>query len=86
MAIVNINFGCGCGYNAKTVEEATEHADKRCHTLTVTGTIKPSVSKAQKASLYSSDRPRLHVPEATSPVSIEERADFSSLRDKLLKK
>jgi len=89
MAIVSINFDCGCGYHARTVEEASKHADEHKHTLNVAGTVKSSERTALKASLSVSASSRSYKkPAAIAPPKAQEedKIDFGSLRAKLQKR
>ena len=71
MADVQLGINCGCGYKTKRLEEATEHSDKMHHTLTVYGTIKPDVDRAQ-------------LLKAVKPIDAEASiADIDALRAKL---
>ena len=88
MAIVDINYGCGCGVNKKTFEEAVKHADESGHIMTVAGTIKPTDRKAQVANTSSSTplKTRSHSRQAVTvqPLGlVEDETDFSKLRAKL---
>ena len=42
MAVVNVQYQCGCGFITAQAEEAVKHSDNEKHILTVLGTIKPS--------------------------------------------
>ena len=92
MAIVSINYDCGCGFHAKTIEEATRHVDNTLHILNVAGNVRSSEPKVPKAkvSSYASTYPRPRttdsVPLVTSDeVQIEDAIDFGNLRAKLRK-
>jgi len=90
MAIVNINYDCGCGYHAKTVEEAARHADDSHHTLNVAGTVRSSERKVRKiaASPHVFVGPRLRTPRSvpiTAEVEEEHKVDFGDLRARLQK-
>lgn len=91
MAIVNVNYGCGCGFRSKTTEEAISHADNSKHELTVSGSIKPSEPRAQRAKSSPSGPVKAHRRiEKAPPVAVlakpqtESTADLSNLRARLL--
>lgn len=89
MAIVNISISCGCGFHARTVEEAAKHADEQKHAMDIFGSVKSSVRKVRKASSFvpASPRPRRE-SSTTAPLQVEEegRIDFNNLRAKLQKR
>ncbi len=43
MARTSNSYNCGCGYHTTSLEAAEGHSDKTGHTITVLGTIRPSV-------------------------------------------
>ena len=93
MATVIIHYDCGCGFHGKTVEEATEHADRLKHTINVAGMIISSERKV-RTSISSSHTPSLPRLRTVKPVldaaPIEVQADdnvgFSNLRARLQRK
>lgn len=88
MATVNIDYNCGCGFRARTVEEAIGHADTSHHTLTVAGSVRSSEPKVRevKAPLYASANSHSRAMKLTSVAAHEEDAGFSNLRAKLQRK
>ena len=86
MAIVLINYVCGCGFRRNTIEEAIKHVDETRHTLNVAGTIKSTEQKVRKASptVYSNTRKQkgLAVAEQTE-MELQDSIDFSNLRARL---
>jgi len=89
MAIVSINYDCGCGYHARTVEEAIKHVDDSKHTLNVAGSVRSSEQKVRKASLSVSASPRPYRrPAVVAPLEVpaEDEVGFGKLRAKLQKK
>lgn len=40
MALVDIKYSCGCGWNTKNPVDAVNHVDKTGHTITIFGTVK----------------------------------------------
>lgn len=89
MAIVYINYDCGCGFHGKTVEEAIGHADEQKHSLCVLGSVMPSEPKVRRASLPVSASPRSdRKAAAVVPLEVqaESKIDFGNLRARLQKK
>jgi len=98
MAIVTIQFGCGCGDKYGEVEAATRHCEQTGHVLTVSGQVKPTeqelriVKEAALAARKLAHAPVRQAParkEAAGPVQVAveaKLADFSSLRAKLHKR
>jgi len=51
MARSIFQYSCGCGLIFGTLEAAVEHCDKTCHTLTVSGQVKPDEQSIQAKKL-----------------------------------
>lgn len=87
MAVVNIDYSCGCGVHARTVEEAIAHADDRMHVVNVFGVIRPSGHKVSKTAVRALANPRPSRPvraAAPPPQAPEEsKVDFGNLRAQL---
>ncbi len=77
MANVKVEYGCGCGFETKRLEEATEHSDSVHHKMTIRGAIIP-VPKP----LGSTPRPSKR---AVAPVSTPEpdtmQQDMSTIEE-----
>ena len=86
MAIVSINYDCGCRFHGKTVEEAIAHVDETGHELNVAGVVKPSVQKVRNTSssypVKRQSRPRTNY-EQTLDLQAEDTVDFGKLRDQI---
>ncbi|MCJ7760841.1 hypothetical protein MUP59_06845 [Candidatus Bathyarchaeota archaeon] len=95
MAIVDINYACGCGFHARTVEEAIKHVDDSQHTLSVLGSVKSSVPKVRVAAAYShsdmhadprdSRPPARKLASAATPAEVraEVMTNFGDLRNRM---
>ena len=87
MAIIQINYDCGCGFHARTEAEAGKHVDNLGHTLVVSGGIRPEAPRARRVvgALSVSTGKRTERPTTTPQIKVqdEERIDFNNLRARL---
>lgn len=50
MAIISVEYVCGCGFRTRKIEEASVHCDSRAHVITsINGTIRPTPHAVEHA-------------------------------------
>ncbi len=84
MADVKVEYGCGCGFETRHLEAATEHSDSTHHKITIRGTIIP-IPKPRRNTAEPARTTYTHVS-APEPVPIpEDLSTIDELRQKFSK-
>jgi len=66
MANVTIRYSCGCGAHMPKTEDALAHCDKMCHIITVSGIIRPTVTRKSHTVSAQSAQRTAHTPHWSS--------------------
>ena len=86
MASVEIQYNCGCGVRAVSLEAAVKHSDNTHHLMTVSGVIRPDTPKPAKIVGLANTTMRRAIRKAEHVVEPEPAADYDGSFDNLKKR